>query len=782
MGVINETLRLTDGFSASFRMFEQMGNRAISVTASLDNSVTDLLNQNSATTVNAIGQVGSEVSWTNQILVQASNSAAVLNKNLTRAMGRSAGATIGALRVISGQAQETNKILQEILKNQTGIKEKTEDTSKAASKWLSRIRTVAATLGAAALTKAFANTADEMSQIEAKLNLINDGQQTTAQLQDMIYASAQRSRGAYQDTANLVARIGMNAKEAFGSNAEMIQFAENLNKQFVIAGASQAEMGAATLQLTQALGAGVLRGEELNSVFESAPSVIQNIADYIERDNELLTQMADKLDMKPEKLSGNVKKYIRDMASEGLLSAEIVKNALLSATDEINENFEAMPMTLAQAFTKGKNAIQKSLQESFSGWSDFLNSDEGQEALTRMINLFSVLAQVGVGALSAVGKGTLWVSENLDFLIPILGAVAVAYGITKAEAIKASAASALGAAKAASEWSRTAVASAFGAAKSGAAWAMAAAANVLGAIKAGTAWRNVSAANVMAALKAAGAWTLAQLPLLLIISLVAAAIGYVVSLGLTFQDVGSFVGAVLGVLYAVGYNVFASLWNLIATFAEFFANVFNDPVSAITHLFQGLFDFIFSIVESVAGAIDTILGTNMAGAVAGFRGWMSDFTDAVYGENAVQIKRMSMLNVADTSAQFSEAGANFGSKLDNLNFNLESITEGLGGLDTSALSFSGFGDELGDIGKVGSVGSVKNVEGDIRLSDEDLKVYQDLAERRYMNQIELKTLAPEINITIPGANGDKADAKKIGDYLKKVLIEQMNSQTSIAHG
>ena len=728
MGVINETLRLTDGFSASFRMFEQMGNRAISVTASLDNSVTDLLNQNSATTVNAIGQVGSEVSRTNQILVQASNSAAVLNRNLTRAMGRSAGATIGALRVISGQTQDTNRLLQEIIQNQRRVKEETEGTSKAASGWLSKIRTVAAAIGAVALTKAFLNTADEMSQIEAKLNLINDGQQTTAQLQDMIYASAQRSRGAYQDTANLVARIGMNAKEAFGSNAEMIQFAENLNKQFVIAGASQAEMGAATLQLTQALGAGVLRGEELNSVFESAPSVIQNIADYIERDNELLTKMADKLDMKPEKLSGNVKKYIRDMASEGLLSAEIVKNALLSATDEINENFEAMPMTLAQAFTKGKNAIQKSLQDSFSGWSDFLNSDEGQEALTKMINLFSVLAKVGVGALATVGRGALWVSDNLDFIVPILTAVGAAIAFVKAQAIAE------------------------------------------------------AAASVAGNLAKAASWALVHWRIILIAAVFAAALIAAQQFGFGMQEVCGVVGQVLGILYAVGYNVFASLWNVIAAFAEFFANVFNDPVAAVAHLFFDVFDTILGIVETVAGAIDALLGSNMSSAVSGFRSMMAGWVDDTFGENAVQIKRMSMLDVVNTSDQFGIVGENFGSKLDNLNFNLESITEGLGGLDTSALSFSGFGDELGDIGKVGSVGSVKNVEGDIRLSDEDLKVYQDLAERRYMNQIELKTLAPEINITVPGAKGDEANLKKMGDYIKKVLIEQMNSQTSIAHG
>ena len=148
-----------------------------------------------------------------------------------------------------------------------------------------------------------------ITKIQAKLNAINDGQQTTAQLQDMIYQSAQRSRGSFEDTANLVVRIGQNAREAFGSNAEMIQFAENLNKQFVIAGASQEEMSSATLQLTQALASGVLRGEELNAVFESAPNVIRNIAEYL----------------------GVGVGEIREMASEGQLTAEVVKNALLKA-------------------------------------------------------------------------------------------------------------------------------------------------------------------------------------------------------------------------------------------------------------------------------------------------------------------------------------------------------------------------------------------------------------------------------------------------------------------
>lgn len=716
MGKINETLTLTDAFSAPMRQIEDL----ISVTA---------------------------------------YSAEMLDKNLSRVMEKSAGETIGAIRGLYEQTQQTNWQLAEIVQKQSRVTEETEKTQRAASGWFSTIKKISAALGAAALTKAFSSTADTMSQINAKIDLINDGQQTTAELQEMIYASAQRSRGAYESTANLVARIGQNAGDAFGSNAEMIQFAENLNKQFVIAGASREEMASATLQLTQALGAGVLRGEELNAVFESAPNVIRNIADYL----------------------GVSVGEIRQMASEGQITADVVKNALLGATDEINETFKEMPMTLAQAFTMGKNAIQNSLQGSFAGWSEFLNSDEGQKAMNQMINLFALLAQVGAGALSTAGQMALFAADNLDFLISILGAIAVAYGITKAEAIKAGAVSVVNAAKSASSWSRTALASSVGAVKAGGAWALAAAINVLGAIKAGTAWRNVSAANVLGAIKAAGAWTLAQLPLLLMISLIAAAIGYVISLGLTFQDVGAFVGYAFGMIYAIGYNVFASLWNLIASFAEFFANVWNDPLRATARLFFDVFDTILGIVETTAGAIDALLGSDLSGAVSGFRSKIAGWVDDTFGENAVQIKRMANLDVYNTSQEWGQYGGNLGNKLDNLSFSVDDLTSGLGDLSGFSLG-SGLG--TGGAGKsnVGSVDRVKSIEGDVKLSDEDLKLYRDLAERRYMNEIELKTLAPNIMVILPAGAGGNLTAEDVANRIKAMLIEQMNAHTAVSHG
>ena len=662
MGKINETLTLTDAFSAPMRQIEGLISRT-------------------------------------------SQSAFMLDRNLTRAMGKSAGATIGAIRGLSEQTGQTNQLLAEIVQKQKRTKDETEGTKRAAAGWFSTIKQISAALGAVVLTKAFLNTADTMSQINAKIDLINDRQQTTPELQEMIYASAQRSRGAYESTANLVARIGQNAGDAFGNNAEMIQFAENLNKQFVIAGASREEMASATLQLTQALGAGVLRGEELNAVFESAPNVIRNIADYL----------------------GVSVGEIRQMASEGQITADVVKNALLGATDEINETFKEMPMTLAQAFTMGKNAIQNNLQSSFAGWTEFLNSDEGQQKMTELINLFSLLAQVGTGALSTLAQGALWASNNLDFILPVLAAISAALVILKVQA------------------------------------------------------ELTAQTSVAGALASARSWMLAHIPVLLLVMVLAAAMIAAQQFGIGMQEVGMWVGQVFGMLYAVGYNVFASLWNLIASFAEFFANVWNDPLGATARLFFNVFDVILGIVETTAGAIDALLGSDLSGAVSGFRSKMAGWVDDTFGENAVQIKRMANLDVYNTSQEWGQYGGSLGNKLDNLSFSVNDLTSGLGEL--SGFSFNG-GLGNGGAGKsnVGSVDRVKSIEGDVKLSDEDLKLYRDLAERRYMNEIELKTLAPNITVTLPAGAGGNLTAEDVANRIKAMLIEQMNAHTAVSHG
>ncbi|MDC0805333.1 tape measure protein, partial [Clostridium paraputrificum] len=189
---------------------------------------------------------------------------------------------------------------------------------------------------------------DQMTSTNARLAMINDGQLSDSGLNKMIFQSAERSRASYLDTAQIVSRIGMNAGSAFSSTREIVSFAEQLNKKFIIAGASTQEMSSALLQLTQGLGSGVLRGEELNAVFESAPNIIRSIADYLDVDIG----------------------KIRGMASEGMLTADIVKNSFLAASAETNKQFEQMPYTLGQIFTSIKNnavmvfgAIQKKIED-----------------------------------------------------------------------------------------------------------------------------------------------------------------------------------------------------------------------------------------------------------------------------------------------------------------------------------------------------------------------------------------------------------------------------------
>ncbi len=660
MGVINETLTLTDQFSTSFHEFIRLGNEAVQSVSTLDGS-------------------------------------------LTRAMGKSAEVTISALREIGDTAQQTNRLLEQIIENQKRHTKETKKTGHEAGNLLSTFKKIAAAAGVSALVKSFFDLSDTQTSINARLGMMNDGLQSTAELNEMIYQSAQRSRAAYDSTADAVTKMGLNAGNAFTSNQELVAFMESVNKQFAIGGAEAAQMKGAMMQLTQAMGSGALRGEELNSILDAAPGIARDIERYMGW------------------ASGSIKQY----AEDGLITAEVVKYAMLDSAETINEQFASMPMTLSQAMTQIQNEVQHTLQDSASQWNDFINSADGQRILRNMITLFSTLAEAGIDALSFIGQGALFVVDNLDFILPVLAAIAIGFAVVKSQAIL------------------------------------------------------TAAANVGSALASAAAWAVANWPILLLIAVLAGAMIAAQQFGIGMEQVGNWVGQVLGTIYAVGYNVFASLWNLIAAFAEFFSNVWNDPLGATVRLFASVFDTILGIVEMVAGAIDALLGSDRQSAVSGFRGKISGWVDDTFGENAVQIKRMSMLDVGDTAGQWGDYGGKLGAKLDNMNFNLEDIAGSFGGFNLGDIPT---GDQLGDIGKVGSVGSVKNVEGDIRLADEDMKLYRDLAERRYMNQIELKTLAPNINVTLPAGASGNLSADDVANHIKKMLIEQMSSQATVSHG
>lgn len=210
----------------------------------------------------------------------------------------------------------------------------------AADSLLRKIKSMAATVGLAFSAKKVIELADTMTQTRARLDLMNDGLQTTEELQNKIVASANRSRAAYQQTADMVSKLGMQAGSAFSSNDELIAFTEQLNKSFVIAGTDAMGIESTMYNLTQALASGVLRGQDLNAVMSNAMPIVQNIADY--------------LDVPVGK--------IRDIAAEGQLSAEVVKNAMLAAADETNAKFAQIPMTFSQVWTILQNTLLQTFE------------------------------------------------------------------------------------------------------------------------------------------------------------------------------------------------------------------------------------------------------------------------------------------------------------------------------------------------------------------------------------------------------------------------------------
>lgn len=229
-------------------------------------------------------------------------------------------------------------------------------------------------------------TADELTSIRSRINLINDGSQTTAEIMNKVFDAAQRSRGSYTDMADSVAKLNMLAKDAFSSNDEAIAFVEQLNKQFKISGASVQEASAAMYQLTQAMAAGKLQGDEFHSIMENAPLLAQSIASEM----------------------GLTVGQLKEMSSQGLITADIIKNALFNSAEETNEKFAEIPMTFAEVGQSIQNQLIQAFQPVLEQISTIPQSGEFQalsEGVGVAIRGMAVAAQGSIGLIQAAFAG-----------------------------------------------------------------------------------------------------------------------------------------------------------------------------------------------------------------------------------------------------------------------------------------------------------------------------------------------------------------------------------------
>lgn len=283
--------------------------------------------------------------------------------------------------------------------------QKFNNATNSANGLLNKVKNIALAIGGITAIKSMLNLSDEITNTTARLNMIVDDGGSVEELENKIFASAQRSRANYMGIANTVAKLNMNAGNAFKNNDESIRFAELLNKQFVIAGSSQEEISSASLQLTQALGSGVLRGEELNAVFESAPPIIQSIADYLNVDIG----------------------KIRSMAAEGKLSADVVKNAMFASADSINKRFNSMPMTWAQVFASIKNIALKMLQPILKKINQLANNQEFQKVINGIIDAISMATQVAMPLLDIIINISSFIIDNWSWIAPIIMGIVGAF-------------------------------------------------------------------------------------------------------------------------------------------------------------------------------------------------------------------------------------------------------------------------------------------------------------------------------------------------------------------
>lgn len=321
-----------------------------------------------------------------------------------------------ARQAIDAAAQQVTQLGNNIEDNeehQQNFNRTVQNGSSAMDGLLGKVTSLVAAYATFQTVEKVMDMSDELTMTKARLDMMNDGLQSTDELVNMVYASAQNARGSFTDMAAVVAKFGNNAKDAFGSSEEVVAFANLIQKQMTIAGASTQEASNAMLQLSQALGSGVLRGDELNSIFEQAPNLIQSIADY--------------LDVPIGK--------IREMAQDGQLTADIVKNAIFASADDINAKFEQMPMTWGQVWTTMGNAALMQMQPVLTKVNEIANNEDFQLFAANAVSAFATVVEWLLNILELASSVAAFISDNWSIIEPIVLGIATALGLYTAALI-----------------------------------------------------------------------------------------------------------------------------------------------------------------------------------------------------------------------------------------------------------------------------------------------------------------------------------------------------------
>lgn len=656
---------------------------------------------------------------------------------------------------LSQTVGNTERYIRDNVDEQGRFNREIEEGTNEANSLMQTIKEAVAAYATIQTLSTALNLSDQLTSTTARLNLMNDGLQTTQDLQNMIYLSAERARGSYQATADAVSKLGLMAGDAFGSSEEIIAFMEQVNKQFTIAGTEAAGIDAAMLQLTQAMGSGVLRGEEYNSILEQAPNIIQAIADYMEVP----------------------KGQLKDMAAEGQITADIVKAAMFAAADDTNAKFESMPKTFSQIWTSFQNTALMAFQPVLQRMNEIANSEAFQQFVNNAIEGLSMVAGVALEIFDLLVGVAGAVADNWSWLSPIIYGVAAALAVYYGWQLAVNAINAI---------------------TKGIHIAMAVAqmihAAATGALTAATAAEIAAQNGLNAALYACPIVWIIVLIIALIALFYAAVAAVNKFAGTSVSATGIICGAFMVALAFIG-NIFVALWNLVvdvfvliynlvATVANFIGNVFTDPIGAVCRLFFDLADTVLGILQALASAIDAIFGSNLAGSVQGWRDSLGGWIDDTFGKGDEVMAKMNADDMKLGRFEYGaawDAGYSFGEGIDEsiANFDPSSLFDtNVPGADDYA-NLSDYGSGIGGIGSgVDDIaGNTGKIADGMEITEEDLKYLRDIAEQEAVNRF---TTA---EITIEQTNHNTVSGKMDLDGIVSGLTDAANEAVDrIAEG
>lgn len=615
-------------------------------------------------------------------------------------------------------------------------------------------RAVAAYISIQSVGKAL-NISDELVQTTSRLNMMNDGVQTTAELVNMVYAAAQDARGSFGQMADVVARFGNNAKDAFSSSEEVVAFADLIQKQMTIAGASTQEAANAELQLSQALGSGVLRGDELNSIFEQAPNLIQNTADY--------------LDVPIGK--------IREMAADGELSADVVKAAIFSAADDINSKFNEMPMTWGQIWQSMQNTALIAFQPVLQRLNDLANNEAFQTFIQGAIEAMATLANILLNVFEVAASVGAFIGDNWSIIAPIIYGVIAALGAYLAI---------MGIVNAI-----TAISAAIDATKA-AADALAAGQTFL--------W-TVQQYGLNAALAACPITWIIVLIIALIAIIFAVCNAIAKMTGIANSGFGVITGGVnvviqffknLGLTVA---NIALGIGNAIAALASNMMTAFHNAICSIQSWFYNLLSTALSVIEGICAALNKLpfVEFDYSGISSAADDYAAKASEAAGNKEDYQSISDAFNEGFTTFDAFQDgwasdafnAGAAWGDGVADKVSNF-SLSDVFGQTDIPNVGdyTSGFSDAIANSGVGDGIGNIDDNTGKIKdsldITEEDLKYLRDIAEQEAINRFT----TAEINVDMSGMQNTVNSGDDIDGFMTKLtdsVNEAVDNMTEGVH-